>query len=150
MLADVYARDYKIRSETIREDEFTTIFFTSDPTYVSALYDRKPRMRIITPRGGFTILAPPTVRACRTLSKEYGKYFSTAVKPIPAWGAQGHSMVLRYKPGAAGKIADDSYFENVKMRAEKIMKQFHVLGAIRHQPDSRVIIVTFFSGAPMA
>ena len=152
MLADAYARDYKVRSETMREGEFTTIFFTSDPGYVSSLYDPKARLRMLKPRGGFTIsiFGKPTSRACRALAKEYSKYFTTAVKPIPAWGAQGHSMVLRYKPGAGGKIADDSYFSNVKMRAEKLMKQYHVFGAIRQQPENRIIIVTFFTGAPMA
>jgi len=151
VLADVFAREFKVRAETMRENEFTTIFFTADPGYVSSLYDPKPRLRMLTPRGPMkrSPFGSSTSRACRALAREYTKYFTTAVKPIPAWGAQGHSMVLRYKPGAGGKIADDSYFGNVKLRAEKLMKHYHVQGAIRQHSDDRLIIVTFFAGAPM-
>ena len=150
-LADAFAREFKVRSETIREDEFTTVFFTADPGYVSSLYDPKPRLRMITPRGPMkrSLFGSSTSRACRALAREYSKYFTTAVKPIPAWGAQGHSMVLRYKPGAQGKIADDSYFGNVKLRAEKLIKHYHVQGAIRQQADERIIVVTFFTGSSM-
>lgn len=149
LLADIYARDFKIKAETMKEGDFTTIFFTADKGYVSSMYDLKPQFRLVTPKskkGRGPIFSSSTYRACKAIASQYGKHFTVAAKPVPAWGVLGYSIILRYKPGAGGKIADDSYMENVRMRAEKLMKQFHVQGVIRHQHETRSLVVTFFTG----
>jgi hypothetical protein len=150
-LADIFARQGGLSFETVREGQATTIFFTKDRSYVSTLYDTGVTFRILVPKKSgrldLVFFMNPTYRACRALRSQYKKDFVISTRPMLAWGVSGHSLAMRYKPGAAGKIADDSYMWNVRLMAEKLMKKYRLQALVKHQKDSRCLVVTFYTGA---
>ena len=54
---------------------------------------------------------------------------------------------MDYKKGAGGKVVDDSYIYNVRLMAEKLMKQYHILASIKHHRETRSLVVTFYTGS---
>lgn len=151
LLADVFARASNLRSETINDGIATTVFFTKDQRYVPSRFDPHKSLRILVPRqkkrSNALFFRKPTYRACRTITQRYKKDFDITKKPLPSWGVNGHSIIMNYKKGAAGRIVDETYLHNVRLMSERLMKKFHVQASILQHTDSRTLVITFFSGA---
>ena len=150
MLADVFAREQSLRTEVIKDAGSTTVFFTRNKGFISSLYTTRFDYHILVPRkrklaDRIVLFAPASVRACRALAGRYKRDFNVG-KPLPAWNVYGHSLIMSYKKGADGRIADDAYFANVKLMSEKLMKRFYVLAMVNHEPQAHTIVVTFYSG----
>ncbi|MBI1756317.1 MAG: hypothetical protein HY248_04930 [Fimbriimonas ginsengisoli] len=151
LLADVFAHEAGMQSETLREADVTTVFVTRSKRYVSTLYEPRFDFRFITRRrtargffeDWFTLRA--TIRACRALRAKYKKGF-TMFKPMPALGVRGHMLAMIYKKGAGGVVVDEAYILAVSRMTEKLMERFHLQASVRHRPENRMLQVTFYSG----
>ena len=147
-LSDAVARSHEVRTECQKDGQITTIFFTPNRRYVSSLYETTRQFRIFVPhprtRIDLMFFTKGSYRACRNLAQRYRKDFDITKKPLPAWGVTGHSLVMNYKKGAAGKLVDDSYLYNVRLMTEKLMKRFHLQGSIKHIAETKSLIVTFY------
>lgn len=149
MLADIFAREAKLESDCIREGEITTVVFLKKRSHLGVLYDAAPKLKLLGAKGrghfDLAFFTRSTYRACRMVAKESRKHFNLARKPVPAWGVVGHSLAIYYKPGAMGRIADDSYGDNIRRLCEKAVKRFGVRAAVKQLHENRVLIVTFYS-----
>lgn len=150
MLADVYSRETKTLADTMADGELTKVFFTRNKSFLPSLYEVTPSFKMIVPKQTKTrnlLLAPTSYSACRALAKQYRQHFDILRRPYKAWGVEGHSLILQYKKGAGGKVVDDSYFRNVSLFSEKLMKKYGLQCFIQHEPTARAIVVTFHTGA---
>ncbi|MBI5707400.1 MAG: hypothetical protein HZC36_10480 [Armatimonadetes bacterium] len=152
LIADAFARQYKIKAETEREGDLTSIFFTTHKAYVSSLYGVRPQFRLVAKRPrvwtplDFSLFKGSTYRACKKLVSKYKKDFIVARKPFETAGVLGHSVILQYKPGAGGKVVDDSYLLTLGRMAEKLKDDYRLQAAVRRSPEANSIVVTFYSG----
>lgn len=152
LIADSYAREYKLKAEVDRIGALATVFFTCNRKYLPSLYSFRPAIRIVSPRP--RVWTPIEVswvfsgshRACRKLFAQYKKDFEIVKRPLPAVGARGHTVVLHYRKGAGGKVVDESYFLTISRMVEKLKTRYGLQAAVRHNSDSKSIFVTFYSG----
>jgi hypothetical protein len=151
LLADAFARSEEVKSETVKDGIISTVFFTKDKRYVASMYDTSKMLRMFAPKKSLisdpVFFTKSTFRACRALAIRYKKDFIISKRPMAAWGAQGHSILMTYKKGAAGKLVDESYMYNVRLMTEKVMKKFHLQASIKHYAESRSLIVTFYNAS---
>jgi hypothetical protein len=152
LIADAYAREHGLKSETVREAGITTVFFTRSRRYLSSLYDPYPKVRLIVPRiksmsdVGDRLFPGVTYRACRALMKQYKRDFDMVRRPIPALGVLGHRVVMQYKRGASGKLVDDSYMLTIGRMAHMLMDKYGLRASVNHQAMTRCLVVTFYKG----
>lgn len=149
MLADIFARELKLESDCIREGEITTVVFLRKRTHLGVLYDSAPKLKLLGAKGrghfDLAFFTRSSYRACRMIAKESRKHFDLARRPVSAWGVVGHTLAIYYKPGAMGRIADDSYGDNIRKLCERAVKRFGVRAAVKQLHENRVIIVTFYT-----
>lgn len=152
LIADAFARQYRLKAESEREGDVTSIFFTGHKSYVSSLFGTRPQFRLVAKRPRvwtpleFSLFQGSTYRACRKLVQKYKKDFVVAKKPFETAGVLGHSVILQYKPGAGGKVVDDSYLLTLGRMAEKLKDEYRIQAAVRRSPEANSIVVTFYSG----
>jgi hypothetical protein len=151
LLTDAFARAEQVKGETAKDGLVTTIFFTKDKRYVSSVYDKRKMLRIFVPKEKMLLnlmfFTRSTYRACNSISKRYKKDFNVSKRPMNAWGVKGHSILMNYRKGAAGKLVDESYVYNVRLIAEKTMRKYGLMASIKHHADTRSLVVTFYSGS---
>lgn len=151
-MIDSFVRPFNVKSESQIDDDIVTLFFTSNKNYTSSLYDGFPQFRMILPKAKSSLLADwgliksATYRACKKLRDRYRKDFMIAKYPLPAWGGNGHCIVMHYRKGAGGKVVDESYLLAIRRMTEKLMKQLHVNASLQVQTETRTIVATFTSG----
>lgn len=152
LIADAAALEYKIKAEIQRSDDTTTIFVTKSRRYKPALYGTKPVFRLVATRPKFwtpkqfSLFQGTTFRACRKLFSEYKKDFITTKRPVAAIGKRGHTIPLHYRPGAGGRVVDDSYVLTVGKMTEQLSRRLGLQASVVHQDDAKVILVTFYTG----
>jgi hypothetical protein len=149
MIADAFAREHGLRAEAVKHDDFTTIMFTRDKSYISSLYDTIPQFRIALPRRK-SILATDiayftrrSYRACKKLSSQYKNDFIMPRRPNPLWDETGYCMVMLYKRGAGGRVVDESYGRAVTTMAHQLAKKYRLRAAIEVRPEIRSIVANF-------
>lgn len=152
LLADAVALERRLKAEIQKSEGTTIIFFTKSRRYKPSLYGLKPAFRLVSSRAKvwspkhLAFLQGSTYRACKKLFGEYKKDFTTTKRPVPALGKKGHTVPLHYKPGAGGRVVDDSYVLTVGRMTEKISHRYGLQASVVHQNDDKVILVTFYTG----
>ena len=149
-IAEIVAREHKLRSEAQVDKGFVTIFVTGDKKFVPSIYDAMPQFRMVLPRtpaalmllAGFS--SSKTYRACKKMQHQYKKDFFTPKHPQRIWDQEGHCIFMHYKKGAKGRVVDESYMLAVRRMAEKTMKQYHINSSIDVHPGTGTIVVSFF------
>ncbi len=151
MVADAFARDNSMKADAVKDGEFTTLFFTSDRSYSSSMYDPTATFRMIVPRPAaltgvdFAFFARSTYRASKSLMNRYKKDFRMLKRPVASMHGSGHSVVLNYQAGAQGQVVDEAYALSVSKMTRVIMKKYKLQATLTHQPETRMIVVTFYS-----
>jgi hypothetical protein len=149
MIADAFAREHGLRSETTTHDDVTTIFFTRDKSYLSSLYDNVMQFRIALPRKRSILMTDVafftrrSYRACRKLRTHYKNDFIMPKRPSPLWDDSGYCMVMLYKRGAGGKLVDTSYGHAVSNMAHQLAKASRLKASIEVHPEIRSIVANF-------
>ena len=156
MIADAFAREHGLRTEVVRRDEVTSICFTRDRSYVSALYDSTPQIRIALPRKksmlamDVAFFSRRSYRACRALRNQYKDDFIMPKRPNPLWDESGYCLVMLYKKGAGGKLVDASYANAVSNMLHVLAKRYHLKASVDVRPEIRTIVANFSDRAPRA
>jgi hypothetical protein len=149
MIADAFAREHGLRSETVKHDDMSTIVFTRDRNYISSLYDNLPQFRIALPRKRSILAADVafftrrSYRACKKLRNQYKNDFVMQRRPSPMWDDSGYCMVMLYKRGAGGQLVDASYGQSVTAMAQQLAKKHRLKASIEVRPDIRSIVANF-------
>lgn len=152
-LADVVAKAHGMISDAIREDGTTTLFITGNKKFRGSLFDTKQEFKFITRRGRFAsgenfFSMFRSLRACRKLRAKY-KHNFIFFKPMPAIGLQGHTLAMVYYKSATGKVVQGGYINSITSMTEKLMDKFNLQASVQHRPETRSILVTFYSGVDL-
>ncbi len=150
-LADVYARENGMACETVKDEEFSTVFVTKKRKFISSLYESRPQFRMITRRQSFRQTTESfftmfkTLRACRIIKRRYKNDF-VFFRPMPAMGLHGHTLAMIYRDRVAGHVVEGAYLKTITNMTEKLMNQYNLRASIQHRPESRAIQISFYSG----
>lgn len=151
-IADAHARGLHLRAETLKEGDVTMMFFTRSRRFVPSIYETRSVLRPVIVRRQrtaglqFAFMSGSTHRACRKLATSFKKDFNILTRPLPALHVKGHTVVLRYKQGAGGKLVHDSYTMVVGRAADSLATKYHIQASVRHSEEARMLVVTFHCG----